>query len=185
MLSRYVMEHQLLHTGEKPCVMFVAKVLHSVVPWIDICFVMLERNLANVISAIYTLHCLSILGYLSHQLLHIGEKPYKCDVCGKVFTQRGTLNRHLLIHTWEKPYKCGICGKHFTFLRYLRKLQLMHTGDKLISAMFAVNDLQSLVIWKFICWFILARNLMRVIFVIASLYKRIHEKEHFREIKLE
>ncbi|XP_043940031.1 hypermethylated in cancer 2 protein-like [Protopterus annectens] len=37
-----------------------------------------------------------------------------CDICGKEFTQRGTLNRHMRSHMGVKPYTCSQCGMKFT-----------------------------------------------------------------------
>ncbi|XP_049434522.1 zinc finger protein 112-like isoform X27 [Epinephelus fuscoguttatus] len=62
--------------------------------------------------------------------LNTGKKPLKCDICGKVFEYKSTLQKHLRIHTGEKPYLCKTCGKRFRE-KYLVKRHLRtHTGEK-------------------------------------------------------
>ena len=40
--------------------------------------------------------------------MHSGEKPTKCHVCEKAFTQSGSLTAHLRVHSSEKPFKCVV-----------------------------------------------------------------------------
>jgi uncharacterized Zn-finger protein len=56
------------------------------------------------------------------------NKPYKCDICGKEFSQNSNLQYHIRTHTGDKPYNCDVCGKAFSencsLQRHIRK----HTG---------------------------------------------------------
>ena len=57
---------------------------------------------------------LKVVTMILPKRMHIGVKPFKCDLCEKTFTQRTSLVKHIRIHTGLKPYECDICGKTFS-----------------------------------------------------------------------
>ena len=60
------------------------------------------------------LHCCEICGkgkLTTHQIIHTGDKPFKCGKCGRCFADKANMLRHEKIHTGEKPQICDICGK--------------------------------------------------------------------------
>ncbi|KAG8277664.1 Zinc finger protein Gfi-1b, partial [Homalodisca vitripennis] len=44
---------------------------------------------------------------------YVGEKPHKCQVCGKAFSQSSNLITHSRKHTGFKPFACDLCGRAF------------------------------------------------------------------------
>ncbi|GFG28933.1 hypothetical protein Cfor_00338 [Coptotermes formosanus] len=67
---------------------------------------------------------------VKNQLIHCGPKPYKCDVCNKVFLLLDRFKKHYRIHTGEKPYVCDICNKGFSQRGNLATHKRTHTGEK-------------------------------------------------------
>lgn len=55
---------------------------------------------------------LKLFSYV-HIYLFVGEKPHKCVVCGKAFSQSSNLITHQRKHNGYRPFSCGLCDKAF------------------------------------------------------------------------
>ncbi|XP_049514598.1 zinc finger protein OZF-like isoform X1 [Dermacentor silvarum] len=65
-----------------------------------------------------------------HQATHTGEKPHPCPMCDRRFAQKSQLVNHLPVHTGEKRHACSTCGERFVRRRSLVVHERTHTGEQ-------------------------------------------------------
>ncbi|XP_063898083.1 gastrula zinc finger protein XlCGF26.1-like [Helicoverpa armigera] len=69
-----------------------------------------------------------------HKLIHTHrQKDYLCQICGKSFYHKGSLEDHIIRHSDSKPYQCEICKSTFQTLQRLSAHKKSHSAEKPFS----------------------------------------------------
>ena len=73
-----------------------------------------------------------------HKRIHLGLKPFVCNLCDAAFTQSSGLRGHLLTHSGRKPYECDFknCNKSFVSSSKLKDHQRIHFDSPKITCTF-------------------------------------------------
>ncbi|XP_068183639.1 zinc finger protein 45-like isoform X2 [Antennarius striatus] len=77
-------------------------------------------------------YCPKRFNHKAHRDLHMkarhtGEKPCRCDVCGKAYTCVSVLKTHRATH-FDKTFVCDECGKSFYHACHLTRHKAAHGG---------------------------------------------------------
>lgn len=58
------------------------------------------------------------------------ERPFQCGHCSLAFSYPSDLRDHVITHTNDRPFKCGFCGRSFAGATTLNNHMRTHTGEK-------------------------------------------------------
>ena len=67
------------------------------------------------------------------QAAKITKRSVQCEMCYKILPSRAHLKIHFRVHTGDKPFKCNVCGRGFNqkgnLCRHLTKVHNIQNAD--------------------------------------------------------
>lgn len=73
--------------------------------------------------------CSSPFNLDTHKKKHLGDKPFKCELCEKTFVRRDFLDNHMEQVHKNKKSKCEKCGKLFSRKDVLKRHLAVHNNE--------------------------------------------------------